>query len=68
MLLNVTVLLLGLAEGCYNLGNEPSDSMKGDEFLTILKHKRENSLIISVSVWSWYAFPYSVLRSKLPLA
>lgn len=43
MLLNVTVLLSGLVEDCYEWSNEPSDSMKGDEFLTILKQKRDNS-------------------------
>ena len=52
MLLNVTVLLSGLVEGCYEWVNESSDSMKGDEFLTILKQKRENSLIIFAFVWS----------------
>jgi len=43
MLLNVTELLSGLVEGCYEWSNELYDSMKGDEFLTILRQKRENS-------------------------
>lgn len=68
MLLNVTVLLSRLVEGCYELDNELSDFVKGDEFLTVLKQKGENSLIISAFVWGWYAFPSSVLRSTLPIA